>query len=173
MAQRLLDRFDGVTRERPVAADEASWLHTNGLGFMQAVQDIPSGNKSGKAALIEAFSMTAPMKDAVRSGHLNSSDIYRFACDQPQYETLASAGVRAVQGLGCRLRDCMTQLESTSDAVNTPGLRARLARQHRLSLVQVADAIDMACEAEDRGEALSIEAAIERVMEATCALGTL
>ena len=150
MAQRLLDRFEGESNDHPVAADEASWLQTNGLGFIKRIPHTDSSTKCGKAALIEAYSMTANMKDAVRSGHLNSSDIYRFACEQPQYETLASAGVRAVQGLGCSIRACMTGLESTSEAAQTPGLRARLAREHGLTLVEVADVIDAWCRAEDR-----------------------
>ena len=175
IAQRLLDRFEGEVNDHPVAADEASWLQTNGLGFIKRLPRTDartdartdshdsSITKIGKAALIEAFSMTADMKDAVRSGQLNSSDIYRFACEQPQYETLASAGVRAVQGLGCSIRDCMTGLESTSDAAQTPGLRARLAREHGLTLVQVADVVDAWCQAEDASAdaATPIEAFIQ------------
>lgn len=167
IAQRLLDRYEGEVNYRQVAADEASWLHTNGLGFINRLPHTEAMPKCGKAALIEAFSMTAGMKDAVRSGQLNSSDIYRFACEQPQYESLASAGVRAVQGLGCSIRDCMTGLESTTDAAHTPGLRARLAHEHGLTLVQVAEVIDAWCRAADAAPdtAAPIEAFIQPAVQ--------
>jgi type II secretory ATPase GspE/PulE/Tfp pilus assembly ATPase PilB-like protein len=163
MAQRLVDRFEGISVTRPLVQDERGWLQANGCKFMDSIAEVQGDSRQGKAALIEAFSMSADIKESIRGRNLNSSEIYRLACDQPQYETLAMAGVRAVQGLGSRLRDCMTRLESTTEAAQVLGLRARLARDHGLTLVQVADAIDEQCRAEDAGDCRPLEFFAEQV----------
>jgi len=110
--------------------------------------------------------MTPAIKDVLRAEALNASDIYRLAKDQLQYETLASAGVRAVQGLGCKLKDCMTSLDSTTDAESNPGLRSRLARDHGLTLVQVSDAIDAYCRGLDERKLEPLDFYIEQVRRA-------
>jgi len=172
LAQRLLDRYEGVSRPRAVARDEAAWLEANGMGFISHIDEVTGTHKCGKAALVEALSMTASIKNAIRADALDSSEIYRLACDQMQYETLAGAGVRAVQGLGCRLRDCMTRLESTTDAQETPGLRPRLAREHQLSLAQVAEAIDVLQAAEDEGRPVQLADCLQQAREAKCAVAS-
>jgi type II secretory ATPase GspE/PulE/Tfp pilus assembly ATPase PilB-like protein len=173
LATRLIDRYDGVQRTRPVAHDEHAWLSVNGIGFVDEIAELQSGTKCGKAALVEAFAMSPAIKQAVRSTDLNSSEVYRLACEQLQYETLASAGVRAVQALGASLKDCMNRLESTTDAAATPGYRARLAAEHRLTLAQVAEAVDAFCAAEDGGRPQPIEVFVDQVREAKCAVDTL
>lgn len=157
MAQRLVTRYEGVCVHRRLAQDERGWFEANGLGFMETIAEVQGETRQGKAALIEAFTMSAGIKAAVRGEGLNSAEIYRLACEQPQYETLAMAGVRAVQGLGCRVADCMTGLETTTEAADVPGLRARLSRDHHLTLFQVADAIDAQCKAEDAGDYQPVE----------------
>jgi type II secretory ATPase GspE/PulE/Tfp pilus assembly ATPase PilB-like protein len=168
LAQRLLDRYEGVTSDRAMQRDESDWLQVNGLGFIERIREVESSIRQGKAALVEAIAMTPALKEVIRSESLNSSDVYRLACDQIQYETLASAGIRAAQGLGCRVKDCMTCLESTTDAGAMPGLRARLARDNNLTLVQVADAIDSFCRALADGKPQPIETYLEQAREAEC-----
>jgi type II secretory ATPase GspE/PulE/Tfp pilus assembly ATPase PilB-like protein len=168
LAQRLLDRYEGVATERDLGRDEAAWLSVNGLGHIKRIKEVESTSKQGKAALIEAISMTPGIKDVIRAEALNSAEIYRLACDQLQYETLATAGIRAVQGLGCRIRDCMTCLESTTDAEFTPGLRSRLAQEHELTLVQVADAIDAFCRAMDEGHQKPLDEYLEQARTVQC-----
>lgn len=170
MATRLIDRYEGVQRMRPVAHDEHAWLEVNGLGFIKEVSEIHTGTKCGKAALIEAFAMSPAIKRVIRGAELNTSEIYRIACQQPQYETLASAGVRAMQALGSSLKDCMNRLESTTDAAAAPGYRSELAARHGLTLAQVSDAIDAHCQAEAEGSEQPLEVFIEQVREAACAL---
>ena len=173
IATRLLDRYEGIKKSRPIAPDEEAWLQVNGLTFLKSIDEVHAGAKCGKAALVEAFAMSPAIKQVVRAADLNSSDIYRLACEQLQYETLASAGVRAVQAHGCSLKDCMNRLESTTDAAATPGLRARLAAKHGLTLAQVGDVVDAFCLAADAGRPQPIEAFIEDVEDARCTVATL
>jgi hypothetical protein len=74
--------------------------------------------------------------------------------------------VRAVEGLGCRMGDCLTRLESTTEAQASPGLRARMADEHQLTLTQVADVIDLYCRSEDEGSSKSIAQCVAQIREA-------
>lgn len=152
MAQRLLDKYEGEFMNRPYGRDEIAWLGVNGIHhssdfFKESDSDI----RKGKVALIEAITIDNEIKQTIRSEHLSVSEIYRLARNQMQYETLASAGVRAVESDGCHLRDCMTRLESTTDAQMSPGLRQILAKEYNLSLAQVAIELDRFCHAQDCG----------------------
>ena len=160
MAQRLLDKYDGTPVPRSLHRDELSWLETNGMGFLQGISESDGQVKRGKAAIIEAIAMADGIKKIIRSEHLDVRKIHQVACDQWHYETLTAAGVRAVQGQGCRLKDCMTRLESNSEAEHFPGLRGKLARDTGLSLLQVGQAIDAFCQAQDEGSALTLEEAL-------------
>lgn len=168
IAQRLLDRYEGVAPDRALGRDERAWLEANGMGFVESIAEVDGDARQGKAALIEAFAMSAGIKEAIRAEHLDPARIYRHASEQLQYETLANAGIRAVQGLGCKVRDCMTRLESTAAAEVHPGLRARLARDHGLGFVQVADVIDAYCKAEDAGKPVRLEDFVQQVKESAC-----
>lgn len=142
MAQRLINRYDGEKRERDLVPDELAWLKANGMGFMSRINEVSGGQRAGKVALVEAFAMTPGIKSLVRAGNLDVGEIYRHAAEQPAFETLAAAGICAVQELGCKVRDCMASLESTAMAAAHPGLRLRLAREQGLSLSDVAKGID-------------------------------
>ena len=66
----------------------------------------------------------------------------------------------------------MTRLESTTDAQETPGLRPRLAREHRLSLAQVAEAIDALQAAEDEGRPVLLADCLEQARKAKCVVAS-
>ena len=136
---------------------------------MQHIDEVQPTAQRGKAALVEAISMTPEIKEAICSENLNSTTIYRLACEQLQYETLPAAGVRAVQGMGCSLPDCMSGLDSSTDPQAFPGLRARLAKEHGLTLLQVADAIDAFCRADADGTCLPLENFMSKAGRLECA----
>jgi len=151
MAQRLLTTFEGRATLRELQSDEAYWLEQNGLGFVKSLNEVAADRRTGMSALVEAIAMTPDIKRALRDPVFDTAKVYGLACEQPQYETLASAGLRAVEANGCRLRDCMVGLETTLEAQARPSLRMRLAREHGLSLTEVSQALDLAAQAEDEG----------------------
>ena len=71
-----------------------------------------------------------------------SEEIYRLARNQPQYESLVAAGVRGVESKGCLLKDCITSLDSNTDAKSYPSGRLVEARQSGLTLTEVSELID-------------------------------
>lgn len=152
LAQRLLDRYDGEPTVRSVTHDEKTWLRVNGLGTTHSLSETTGTQRTGKAAIVEAIAMTDDIKQLMRAEHLDTPRIYQRAAEQLQYETLAMAGVRAVLTNGCRLRDCRTRLESTTEAERHPGLRAQLAIQYHLTLAEVGALMDDYCRALDAGE---------------------
>jgi hypothetical protein len=156
---------------RHVTREEAEWLAASGLSMFTSVNEVAGGEKIGKVALIEAIAVTPSVKLAIRAERLDVSEVYRAAASQVQYETLAAAGLRAVQSSGCRLADCMTRLESNSDAAAHPGLRLQLAQEHGLSLVEVAAVLDKRCRLEANGDRADLGDLIAEVKEAArCAL---
>lgn len=166
MAQRLLDAYDGPAAARAPSRDETAWLATNGMEFVSEVMEVIEPTRRSRCALIEAIEINEGIKDALRSQRLNTSEVYRQARDQLHYETLAMAGVRAVESQGSRLGDCMTRLESTSEAERSPALRSRLAKQHGLTLAEISDAIDSHCRRSDSGDRTStLDSAIAMVRE--------
>lgn len=142
MAQRLVDVYDGPLKDRSLGRDERAWLRTNGLGHMAAIRESQGGVKRGKKAIIEAIATSEDIKEVIRGDRLDVSLIYKLASSQHQYETLALAGVRAVEESGCRLKDCMTRLESTTEAEKFSGLRVELAQKFGLTLAEVSQVID-------------------------------
>lgn len=142
VAQRLMHRYEGEFVERPLNRAEKDWLRINGMGWRNNIREITSDNKHGKVGLIEAVVMDAPIKQLIRSGNADSTELYRLAKDQVQYESLASAGVRAVETFGCHIKDCMITLESNADAEHHPNKRIVLAQKYGLSLTQISAAID-------------------------------
>lgn len=173
MAQRLISCYEGERVTRDLVPDELAWAKANGMGFMQRVSEVNDGVRSNKLALVEAFSMTPGIKSLVRSGSLDAGEIYRLASEQTQYETLASAGMRAVETRGVQVRDCMSSLESTAEAAPHPSLRMRLARDHGTTLALVDEAIAHQEDQQAQGHAQSIEDALKVVIgqskEVACA----
>lgn len=161
MAQRLLPRYEGVPFRRELNRDEINWLTLNGMAGMTSIQEVSSAEKCGKVAMIEAIRIDDQIKQLIRATNFNSTNIYRAACDQHQYESLASAGVRSVEALGCKLSDCMTGLESNTDAQLHPGMRIRLASGYGISLSDVAQALDTVHMARDAEQIISLEQVLE------------
>jgi type II secretory ATPase GspE/PulE/Tfp pilus assembly ATPase PilB-like protein len=167
VAQRLVPVFGGQSKTRDLQVDEAAWLTDNGMGFMKLIEDVDGSNVLGKVALMEGIEITPEIKTLIRSQDLNADSVYRLACHQPQYETLAMAGVRAVESKGARLQDCMVALETTTEAQEYPALRLQAARAERVSLSRVSEAIDLQTTAHQQGEALELEVAIREIAAAT------
>lgn len=158
MAQRLLPRYEGTPRRRDLSRDEMNWLTLNGMSGMSSIREVQSNEKCGKVAMIEAIRIDDQIKQLIRAANFDATNVYRAACDQHQYESLASAGVRNVETMGCKLSDCMTGLESNTDAQLHPGLRIRLSTGYGLTLEDVAGALDAVHHARDADQALSLDA---------------
>ncbi len=162
LAQRLLDRYVGVPERRPLNSDEASWMKLNGMGHITHINEVVHGEKKGKAAIIEAIRPDPQIKELIRSGNVDSTLIYRLAKEQDQYESLASAGVRAVESFGCKLSECEIKLESNTDAQLHPGRRIRLAKEKGISLTQVGEAFDERVTARNAEAPESLDALLDK-----------
>ncbi len=143
LAQRLLPVYDGEAHERDLTADEMHWLSVNGMGHIKSVIEPDAARKTGRVAVIEAVEMDYQIKRYIRDGGADSSKIYELAREQDQYESLAAAGVRAVESFGCRLEDCMHNLESNTEARSLPCRRIRLGLEHGATLSEVSRAFDV------------------------------
>ncbi len=150
LAQRLLPVYDGPALERELTADEMHWLSVNGMGHIRSIVEPDVTRKSGRVSVIEAVEMDYQIKRYIRDGGADSSKIYEIAREQDQYESLASAGVRAVESFGCRLEDCMLNLESNTEARALPCRRIRLAVEYSATLEEVSSAMDEAYLARDK-----------------------
>lgn len=142
MAQRLLPRHTGPLRERALTHAEAQWMQLNGIAVPKTFAEVKPDAKAGRTPIVESIYMADDIKMALRESHPRDIDIYRLARSQDQYESLAAAGMRAVEGRGVLLRDCMMAVDSNSDAAQYPCARLRRAAETGLSLTQVSDMID-------------------------------
>ncbi len=169
VAQRLMNRYEGEFSTRALNRAEKDWLRINGMGWRDSIREITSDNKHGKVGLIEAVVMDAPIKQLIRSGNADSTALYRLAKDQVQYESLASAGLRAVETWGCHLKDCMMTLESNADAEMHPNRRIVLAKTYGLSLAQISAAMDASMLARDHtsdgADVAPLEASLKALQE--------
>jgi len=157
LAQRLLPRYSGSLQSRMVTRDESGWLRLNGMGHITEIDEVVGNDRAGKAAIIEAIQMDSPIKDLIRTRNVDSTQIYRLAKEQNQYESLASAGVRAVSGLGCKLKDCITFLETNTDAQLHPSFRIRLAREYGMTLEKIGAGFDAMVETRNQEIPESLE----------------
>ena len=142
MAQRLIKVYSGARVSRPITRDERNWLDLNGMSSVTRILEPADEAWVGKIPIIEALMLDDGMKQHIRGGNMDSATIYRMAREQLQYESLASAGVRAVQMYGAKLRDCMASLESNSDARAHPCRRIRLSQSCDGALDLVSKSID-------------------------------
>jgi hypothetical protein len=127
MAQRLIDRIDGGRKIRKVTFDEGAWLKMNGLGHLNEVNEV-TGAKIGKFGVIEAFVMDASLRQAVRTGSVDETLLYRLAREQELFEPLVAAGLREVENGKTSLAACKQACDSNPDAENFPCKRIRLAQ---------------------------------------------
>ncbi|MBC7673055.1 MAG: Flp pilus assembly complex ATPase component TadA [Polaromonas sp.] len=167
VAQRLVPTYGGQGRPRDLQVDEGAWLTDNGMGFMKLIEEVDGENVIGRVPLMEGIEITPEIKALIRSPGLNAGSIYHLARDQAQYETLAMAGVRAVESRAAKLQDCLVALETTTEAQEQPALRLQAAREQRVSLTTVSEAIDRQTVAHQQGKALALEACIREVASAT------
>jgi type II secretory ATPase GspE/PulE/Tfp pilus assembly ATPase PilB-like protein len=168
MAQRILTSYSGEKKLRPLSRDESDWMSINGMGGNSFIAESVSGEKTGMVALIEAIRMEDEIKQVIRNGNIDSTTLYRLAKEQDQYESLASAGIRAVEAYGCKLQECKFRLESNSDAYKHPGKRIRLAKEYGLSLGQVAAAIDASYRSNEGGRNDPLTQILEEMKEPQC-----
>jgi type II secretory ATPase GspE/PulE/Tfp pilus assembly ATPase PilB-like protein len=163
LAQRLLYRYAAPKSTRRLNGIEQEWLRVNGVTTIDSeiTETRLEGEPSGRVPLIEAITMTPEIQRLLRAPQLNVSEIYKAACDQPQFEPLAIGGVRAVQSHGATLTEALAVLEGNMDAQNHPSLRARLATRYNLPFQDVADVIDDWQRSIDGGKPVDID---------TCAL---
>ncbi|ANB78018.1 twitching motility protein PilT (plasmid) [Paraburkholderia phytofirmans OLGA172] len=151
VAQRLIDRYEGVPTTRRLTRDEQFWLKSNGMYLGDTITEVKDGVKKGKVALLEVITTTPEIKGLLQADRVDTSAIYRAACEQDQFEPLAVAGIRAVQSFGSTMAEVVTKLEGNIDAEAHPSLRVRLSKTHGLNYVQVANAIDAYHQAADAG----------------------
>lgn len=171
VAQRLVSKYSGRERRRDLQTDEAAWLTANGMGHMKLISEVDGESRMGKVVLMEGIEMTPEIKALIRSPDLSSEGVYRLARNQVQYETLAMAGVRAVESQGVILRDCMVGLETTAEAMDYPALRLETARVQGVSLSVVSEAIDRQGAAHQKGQAISLDACVREVATSTWEAG--
>ncbi|PTT87931.1 twitching motility protein PilT, partial [Pelomonas sp. HMWF004] len=105
MAQRLLPRHRGPVRERALSHAEQQWMALNGIAVPARFAEVVPEAKAGRTAIVESIYMADDIKMALREDHPKDVDIYRLARSQDQYESLAAAGLRAVESKGVLLRD--------------------------------------------------------------------
>lgn len=141
MAQRLVSRINGVRRKRQVSFDEAGWLRINGLGHIHEVDEV-TGENAGKFAVVEAFVMDASLRQAVRTGSVDSALLYRLAREQELFESLVAAGMKEVENGNTSIAACKRACDTNPDAENFPCKRIRMSMADGSSLSQVSVALD-------------------------------
>lgn len=161
LAQRLLPVYPGSGVARELTADEKHWLNVNGMDHVRLVSEPVAAERSGRVAVIEAVEMDYHIKRYIRDGGADSSKIYELAREQDHYESLAAAGVRAIERFNCRLSDCMSNLESNTEARTLPCRRIRLSREHDVSLDVVSQAFDSVSRGRDLGRS-NVEQEIQK-----------
>lgn len=161
VAQRLINLYDGPAALRDLTRDEKAWAMANGMDLGDTIYEVATGAQKGKAALLEVVAMTPEIMALVQAPAVDVGAIYRAACEQDQFEPLAMAGVRAVQSLGARMAECMSELKTNIHAAATPGLRIRLAKQYGLSFAEINEAIDAYHQAADEGSTQTLTEFLE------------
>jgi energy-coupling factor transporter ATP-binding protein EcfA2 len=157
VAQRLVNRYEGPVVSRRLTRDEQEWLDANGLPYGDEITEVVPEKAAGKVAIIEAIVTTPEIKQIMRADRMDTSAIYRAACDQDHFEPLAVGGMRAVHAHASTLQHCIQRLEGNTDARAHPSLRVRLAKEHGLNFVQVAQAIDAYHHDADRGSLTTLD----------------
>ena len=92
--------------------------------------------------MIEAFAMDAPLRQAVRTGAVDETILYRLAREQELFEPLVAAGLREVENGNTSLAACKQACDSNPDAENFPCKRIRLAQEDNSSLARVSVWLD-------------------------------
>lgn len=157
VAQRLVDEHEGPVKTRALTRDERDWLEANGIAHGDEITEVERERTTGRVAIVEAVVTTPQIKQLIRAERMDTSAIYRAACEQDHFEPLAVGALRAVQERRTSLTHCIERVEGNTDARANPSLRVRLARDHGLDFVQVAKAIDAYHIDADRGSRATLE----------------
>ncbi len=109
VAVRLVKVFDPTGAvPRPITRDERSWMESNGIfhpgmTLLEPNEEAPS-QAEPVVPVLEGLSVDLSMEEAICS--LDESRIFSLAAKQPQFETLAQAGFRAVLERGATIDGC-------------------------------------------------------------------
>lgn len=160
IAQRLISRIEGVPRKRRVTFDESDWLRVNGLSHIHEIDEV-RGKRVGMFGVVEAFVMDAPLRQAVRTGSVDSALLYRLAREQELFESLVAAGIREVENGRTSIAACKKACDTNPEAENFPCKRIRLSMTEHSSLSQVSASLD-AIQAMRSGESVEIENVSEK-----------
>ncbi|MDN4571879.1 twitching motility protein PilT [Pandoraea cepalis] len=166
IAQRLINRYDGPVVKRAVTRDEKFWAKTNGVELGDEIYE-HGGEAAGKLGLVEVIVTTPEIAALVQAPVIDTSAIYRAACEQDQFEPLVVSGLRSVESRGARLRDCVKELAGNMEAEANPSLRVRLAKKYDLTFTQVNDAIDAYHKEADVGSTHALSHFLELAMSAS------
>ena len=144
IAARLLEMYPCTGELEDLSRSEAEWLALNGMPFVEVAPIIDTKERRGRRSIMEVIEITPEIKQEIRKAQISSTEIFKHAGEQLQYETLPMAGVRLVQGeeLAADLRSCMTSLDPVSDAAIHVPLRLRLASEFGLTLAKVNELIN-------------------------------
>lgn len=142
IATRLIDRYTGEVQDRALTRAEKSWGVDNGLLMPATVPETTSTVKKGKIPIIEAVEITYELGRLIQEEKVDKDKLYQEAAKQLQYETLAMAGMRAVEAGHAKLSECQVRLETNLSARLIPPLRSELAERYNMSYAEVSNAID-------------------------------
>lgn len=157
LAQRLITRYETQVERRQLTRLEKSWLSDNGLFVPDEFSETVSSHKIGKIALVEAIEVDYEIRNLLLSERMDTNEIYKAASRQLQYETLATAGMRAIEGGIAKIADCHTRLGTNIYAGRHPPLRTDLAKSNCMSFTNVSSAIDEFTIQQESNHDLSLE----------------
>jgi type II secretory ATPase GspE/PulE/Tfp pilus assembly ATPase PilB-like protein len=142
LAQRLVTRYAVEIEQRNLTRIEKSWISDNGLIIPEDFRETVSNHKNGKIALVEAIEVDYGIRNLILSERMDTNDIYKAASRQLQYETLATAGMRAIESGIAKIGDCQTRLGTNIYAGRHAPLRTEIARANSMNFSETSAAID-------------------------------
>lgn len=157
LAQRLVNRYSPELVSRELSRLEKSWMSDNGLLVPETFQETISMQKEGKVALVEAIEVDYEIRNLILSERMDTNAIYKAASTQLQYETLATAGMRAVEQGIAKISECQTRLGTNMYAGRHHPVRTEYAKQYGLTYSQVSDGLDQFAIQQDTEHDLSVK----------------
>jgi type II secretory ATPase GspE/PulE/Tfp pilus assembly ATPase PilB-like protein len=142
IAQRLITQYAKEPKERALSAAELEWLNLNGLHQIDPFVETQSTLKLGVKALLEAICIDHKIQQIIRSKVFDMDEVYKVAKDQLQYESLAMAGLRCVQNMDSKIKECMNKLDSQISAGQFKSLRTQLSKLKNQPYPQIESYID-------------------------------
>ncbi len=157
IATRLLKTYSGAVVQRKLSGEEREWLSLSGLGILENIRETASQERCGKQAIVEVIETSQDIRNILRSGVVDSSQIYRVASSQEQHESLVMAGVRAVTSQNCHMSEVMQSLDPASNAQVYPGMRIDHLKASGLDLAELNAQIDVWKVGRERGHRVGLD----------------